>query len=344
MKINSIYYLAFLILLLTGCSQDPSLKSPATDKIKVGVAQVITASGATQLKYSGTVEALQTIPLNFQVTGMIESVKVDAGDPVQKGQLLATLDGSDLRNIYSTALAKYNQAKDAYDRLKQVHEEGTLPEIKWVEMKTNLEQATSSLDLAKNNLDKCKLSAPISGVVGRRNIEPGKISLSLAGAAIELVSIDQVLIRIAVPENEVNKIEKGRKAGISVMAAGGTLFEGKVTSISPVADLISRTYTIKIQVDNPHHLLKPGMVCDVSLSPDSESEVLVIPYQSVSKDQEGNLYVFIVTPDRSKVKKQTVRVGQFRGAGIEITGGLTVGQTIVTSGIEKLSDNSLIEI
>ena len=344
MNINKNFYLVLLIILVAGCSQEPQVKSPANEKVKVKVMKIGTSSAGAQMKYSGTVEAFQTIPLNFQITGIIERVSVDAGDPVRTGQILAVLDNTDLKNIYTTALAKYNQAKDAYDRLKRVYEEGTLPEIKWVEMKTNLEQATSSLDLAKNNLDKCNLLAPINGVVGRRNIEPGQISLSLASAAIEIVSINQVFIRIPVPENEVNSIGKGTKAVISVAAAGGSLFDGTVTSISPVADLISRTYTIKILVDNPRHLLKPGMVCDVSLSPATESTALIVPYQSVSKDRNGNLFVYLVDPAGLKVNKQPVMVGRCIGSGIEITGGLTTGQTIVISGIEKLSDNCLIEL
>ncbi len=344
MNINRNFYLVLLIILVAGCSQEPQVKSPANEKVKVQVMKIGTSSAGNQMKYSGTVEAFQTIPLNFQITGIIERVSVDAGDPVKKGQILAVLDNTDLKNIYTTASAKYNQAKDAYDRLKRVYEEGSLPEIKWVEMKTNLEQATSSLDLAKNNLDKCNLLAPINGVVGRRNIEPGQISLSLASAAIEIVSINQVFIRIPVPENEVNTIGKGTKATISVAAAGGSLFDGTVTSISPVADLISRTYTIKILVDNPSHLLKPGMVCDVSLSPAAESTALIVPYQSVSKDRNGNLFVYLVDPAGLKVNKQPVKVGRCIGSGIEITGGLTTGQTIVTGGIEKLSDNCLIEL
>lgn len=344
MNINKTFCLALLIILVAGCSNEPKVKSPANEKIKVRVMKIGTTSAGIQLKYSGTVEAFQTIPLNFQITGIIERVSVDAGDQVKKGQILAVLDNTDLKNIYTTVLAKYNQAKDAYDRLKRVHEEGTLPEIKWVEMKTNLEQATSSLELAKSNLEKCNLLAPINGVVGRRNIEPGQISLNLASAAIEIVSIDQVFIRIPVPENEVNTIGKGTKAGISVAAAGGCLFDGTVTSISPVADLISRTYTVKILVDNPRHLLKPGMVCDVSLSPATESTALIVPYQSVSKDRNGNLYVYLVNPAGLQVKKQPVMVGRCIGSGIEITGGLTAGQTIVIGGMEKLSDNCQIEM
>jgi RND family efflux transporter MFP subunit len=337
-------YFSLLIAVAIGCRNGKQQETVPAQKIKVNVARVIAAPGANELTYSGTVEASQTIPLTFQTTGIVENVYVEAGDEVKKGQLLASLDDADMQNIYSTMLSKYNQARDAYDRLKMVHDEGSLPEIKWVEMKTNLEQAKSSLELAKNNLEKCRLVAPVDGMVGRRNIEPGQASLNLVTAPIELVRIEKVMVRIAVPENEINKIEKGNKAAITVTAIEGTRFEGGVANISPVAELMSRTYTVKISVANPRLDLKPGMVCDVSLKSVKGNPVLIVPNGAVSRDSGGNKYVFVVAPDNASVNKQVVTVGRYYVSGIEITGGLTEGQTVVTGGLEKLSDNSSIEM
>ena len=181
---------------------------PVTNPIRVTTSIVKKQKVVTALRYSGTVEAFQSVPLNFQTTGTVQEVLVDAGDIVHKGQLLATLDQTDAKNMYEIALSQFQQAKDAYDRLKSVHEKGSLPEIKWVEMESKLEQAQSSLNLATNNLGKCKLFAPVNGMVGRRNIEPGMSSISIVSAPLELVDIRQVYIKISVPENEVAKIVK----------------------------------------------------------------------------------------------------------------------------------------
>jgi RND family efflux transporter MFP subunit len=336
--------LNLIIILMAGCANEDAMKPSPDHKIKVTTATVGTATGTVQLSYSGTVEASQTIPLNFQTTGTVKEVYVEAGDEVKQGQVLARIDDTDPQNLYKTMLSKFNQAQDAYDRLKTVHDQGSLPDIKWVEMKTNLEQAKASLDLAKNNLEKCSLTAPVSGIVGRRNIEPGQSSITLTSAPIELVRIEKVAVRISVPEKEINKVKKGNRAAISVMAAGGTGLEGLVTNISPVAELLSRTYTVKITVDNPGLKLKPGMVCDVSLNAGEGTAGLVVPYQAVFKGSDGQTYVYLVSPDRSSVKKQPVTVGMLNGDGIGITGGLKEGETVVTCGIDKLSDNALIEI
>ena len=335
---------SLILVLAVACSHEKPKDQAAGNRIKVSVAQATLAPGAHELSYSGTIEAWQTIPLSFQVSGIVEEVYVDVGDEVKQGQLLAVIDDADLRNIYTTTLAKFNQARDAYDRLKKVHEEGSLPDIKWVEMQTNLEQAKASMDLAQNNLDKCRLVAPVSGMVGRRNIEPGQTSISLVSAPIELVRIEKVLVKIAVPENEINKIKKGQQATVTSVAANGMTCQGTVINISPVAEMMSRTYTVKIVVGNPRMDLKPGMVCDVRLDTGEGTKVLVVPYQAVGKDNDGKNFVFEVNPGDMSVKKQIVSVGRYNGSGIEITAGLAEGQTIVTAGIEKLSNNSQIEM
>ena len=336
-------YSAMLATLVMGCGHTETT-TPEKSSIKVITATVTSENGAVSLRYSGTIEASQTIPLTFQTTGTVERIYVEVGDAVKKGQLLATVDKADMQNIYNVTLAKYQQAKDAYDRLKSVHDQGSLTEIKWAEMESNMEQAKASLDLSKNNLDKCSMRAPVDGIVGRRNIEPGQSAFGGAQAAIELVRIETVNVKVSVPENEISKISKGKKVVFTVAALNNKQFEGTVTNVSPVADPIARTYPVKIAVVNSKQELKPGMVCDVMLSMEKKSALLVVPYHAVSKDNEGKTFVFLVTNDSTRVKKQIVTVGSYSGQGIEILNGLTMGQVVVCQGSEKLSDNSLISL
>ena len=335
---------AMLIAVITGCNSTGTDEPRSEQGFKVKTAIVQSLKNDYSLGYSGTVEASQVIPLTFKTAGTVDKIYVEVGDVVKKGQLLASIDESDMQNIYNTMLAKYRQAEDAYNRLKLVYDEGSLPEIKWVEMKSNLEQAKSALDLSKSNLDKCKMLSPVDGVVGRRNIEPGQSSISLTLAPIELVKIETVFVKISVPENEINKINNGQKAGISVPALDGKRYEGTVTNISPVAEMMSRTYTVKITVKNMGHDLKPGMVCEVRMGFETNAKMLVVPKKAVSKDSAGNTYVFVVASDKKTVKKQNIKVGRYHDSGIEITDGLTEGQIIVCEGGEKLSDNSLITL
>ncbi len=334
---------AIALILLAACNPKENRESlPSARPIAVTTVMVKKEKVVTALRYSGTVAAYQSIPLNFQTAGTVQEVLADAGDVVHKGQLIATLDQTDAKNMYEITLSQYQQARDAYDRLKSVHEKGSLPEIKWVEMESKLEQAQSALNLAKNNLDKCNLYAPVNGMVGRRNIEPGMSSISLVSAPMELVDIRQVYVKISVPENEVAKVVKGMKASFSVSALNDREFRGEVANISPVADRISRTYEAKILLPNLDLALKPGMVCDVKMETAMEKEVVLVPYQSVSKDNQNNAFVFLVDVAAKRSRKQIIRTGQYQDAGLEVISGLEPGQIIVNGGREKLSDNSLI--
>ena len=341
---KKVIYTAMIIALMAGCGKAKTTLVNPEKTIKVSTAKVSSAESSYSLRYSGTIEASQIIPLTFQTTGTIEKIYVEVGDIVKKGQLLATTDNSDALNIYNVTLAKYEQAKDAYNRLKSVHDQGSLPEIKWVEMESNMEQAKSSLELSKNNLDKCNMRAPVDGIVDRRNISQGQSALGASLAPIEIVQIETVLVKISVPENEIGKITKGQKATFSVSALEGKQFEGFVANVSPVADVISRTYTVKISVKNLKYELKPGMVCDVILNLNHETVSLVVPYKAVSKDTDGKTFVYVVSADGTRVIKQNVTVGNYRESGIEVLSGLTPGQVVVSAGCEKLTDNSLISL
>lgn len=341
MKTNLILFA--ILILMASCGQKPETTKERIEAIKVKTQAVQTANGLSNLHYSGTVEAAQTIPLTFQSSGTVEQVLVQEGDAVRKGQLLAVVNKADNQSIYNSSLAMYEQAKDGYDRLKQVYDKGSLSEVKWVEMETNLKQAESQLQIARNNLDKCNLYAPTNGIVGKRNVEPGQSSLS-SFSPIELVKIVTVFVKISVPENEIGRIKKGIKASFLIPAIGNKTFEGEVTHIGVVADRFSRTYEAKITVKNTNMEMKPGMVCDVEIHTTAVQELVLVPYNSVTKDTDGKTFVYVVSADRQRVKKQIIEVGNYQTSGIVVLNGLTANQLIVVEGKEKIEDNSTITL
>jgi RND family efflux transporter MFP subunit len=342
---KKVVFLGVLVALLGGCHSKQNEEKVLSEKsVSVIISEVKSERVTVNLRYSGTIEPSLTIPLNFKTAGTVERVLVEAGDAVKKGQLLATIDNSDMQSMYEITMAKYQQAKDAYERLKSVHEQGSLTEIKWVEMEANMEQAKSSLELSKNNLDKCSMRAPVDGIIGRRNIEPGMSSIGITSSPLELVQISIVFVKISVPENEIGKMKKGLNADIVVSALNNKKFSGTITNVSPVADAFARTYEVKITVNNPGLELKPGMVCDVTMDLTTEKELILIPYQAVTRDKDGNQYVFIVDRAQKRVKKQIIETGSYNGDNLEVLSGLTKGQTIVSEGKEKLSDNCLISL
>ena len=340
---KKVFYLVLVCAItgLVGCKKNESiLKDPV---LRVNLANVQETTGEAQLHYSGTVQASQVIPLSFQTVAVVQEVWVNVGDVVRKGQILAVLDKTDAQNMYDIAVAKHKQAKDAYNRLKEVYDKGSLSEVKWVEMQTNLQQAESSVELAKNSLLKCVMTAPVNGVVGSRNIEPGMSSVGNLKAPIEIVKIENVYIKIPVPENEISKIHKNLKASSVVSALDNQIFEGEVSSVGVSADPVSRTYEVKVLVPNENQLLKPGMVCDVTLSVSALKTVLSIPYQTVDKDNNGNTFVYVVDKNKKIARKRTIRIGNYVNDRIEVLSGLRLGESLVAEGRQKLIDGAKID-
>jgi RND family efflux transporter MFP subunit len=341
MKTTRIMLQGAIFLLLTACNQKPETTLSETTPVKVTTTLVKTLNGQQTMSYSGTVIPFQSIPINFQTVGTVQSVKVDEGMSVYKGQILATLDQTDLLNMYKLSETKYNQALDAFNRLKEVYDKGSLVEIKWVEMESNLHQAEAALAISKNNLGKTILTAPENGIIGKRNIEPGMSSIGIS-APFELVKIDQIYVRLSVPENEIAKVKQGSVATFTVPAIGTNLFSGEVTMVGVVADRFARTYEVKVLADNPGLVIKPGMVCDISLNSD-QAPANVVDYRAVTHDVNG-AFVYKVNTSKTAVTKQPVQTGQTTPDGIEIIAGLQPGDEVVCVGLNKISDNSKIEL
>ncbi|QTY27156.1 efflux RND transporter periplasmic adaptor subunit [Flavobacterium sp. CS20] len=331
---------AVVLILMLGCSEKKETTNTNATKAgyKVNIFQVKGDTIGNQLSYNGTVEPKVSTPLSFLLPGVVTSIMVEEGDWVKKGQILAQIDNSSPLNTYNGTLATLNQAKDAYARLKSVYDKGSLPEIQMQDAISKLDQAKSVNLVALRNLENCTLRAPSSGFIGTRNVEVG--SASIPGTPIfNLVSLNEVYVRISVPENEINSIKKNQKASVIIPALGSKVFMGNIEKVSVIANRLSKTYEVKILISNKDLLIKSGMACDVNINLMPSEGKLTIPYRAVIKDENGKNYVFKVNPESKKVSKQLVELGSFENNQIEVVSGLLKGDIIVTEGQHKLTDN-----
>ena len=131
--------------------------------------EVSASTSANVRNYVGTIEESQAISLSFSGMVTVEQAFVTEGQRVAKGQLLARLNTATAQNAYSVAQAQLAQAQDAYDRLSKVHDNGSLPDIKFKEVEAGLQQAKSLAAISKKSLDDCNLYAPRSGVIAQCN-------------------------------------------------------------------------------------------------------------------------------------------------------------------------------
>lgn len=337
MNIRNALMLMAATSLLCGCSEKTE-KGNSVNVVKVKTMTMVPVHGAGSQGYSGTIEEQSGSALSFASIGMLKSVGVSEGQMVKAGQLIATIDETSVRSAYDAALAAKEQALDAQQRMKMLHDAGSLPEIKWIEVETQVRQALSAEKMAKKALTDTRLYAPFSGYVARKQAEAGQ-SVAPGVPIVQLVRIDQVKVKISVPEDEIAQISKGQTLWVRVAALGNRQYEARVTEKGVTADALSRSYEVKAVIANPRHELLPGMIAEVetSTSPSQRgSGGYTLPAEIVQIDADNRPFVWRTIG--GKAEKAYITIGENVGDQITITGGLEPGDKVICEGQQKVSN------
>jgi RND family efflux transporter MFP subunit len=311
--------------------------------ILVDVICVNQSYSSEYLHYVGEIQESKSSQLSFQLPGGISKINIKENQYVEQGEELILIDDAIYENNYLAASANYQQALDAYSRINVLYENKSIPEIKWIEAKTSLLQAESIKNTAAKNLENCRLIAPFSGIVNDLNAEIG-MNVMPSVPILKLIATDDVKIKISVPEHEINRIQRGFPALIEVPALGenGSL-SGEVSEVGFVANKLSHSYDVKLQLDYGDSAIKPGMICNTKIYLKGDSlKKIIIPSYSIYKDSNGNKYVWIIK--KHIVYKKIIQVGSFYQNGIIVNGGLFEGDSIVTNGGHKISEGLKIRI
>ena len=327
-----------VMLLGSSCQQQgakSSMKAPTRVKTQV-VSPSMVDNAQT---YVGMVEESEAIAVSFTGMGVVKRVLVREGQTVGKGQLLAEMDDTQARNLLSGAQAQMTQANDALARYKMLHDNGSLPEVQWVEIQSKVAQAQSQLEVAKKNLADCRLIAPVGGVIGKKLIGAGETALP-SQAVVSILDISSVKVKVAVPEAEIGGINAHTPTNIFVEAINGS-YQGGLIEKGVQADALTHTYDIRINVSNGHRKLLPGMVANVRFAAEGFQAVgsKMIPVTTVQKKTDGSKFVWTVAKD-STAHRTTVMTGQTQGNYICIINGLNIGDRVVTEGYQKLSEGT----
>lgn len=333
---KTIYFLSALLsgCLLTGCKGNNN-QNTGDKTVKVKVMQLSSSSVNESLQFSGTVEEENGTVLSFPVMGTLQSLHIHLGDHVTKGQLIATLDPTSMQSSYDAAKSSLEQAEDAYRRMKELHDKGSLPEIKWVEVQSQLKQAQSMEEIASKNLKDCKLYAPFNGYISEKSVEIGENMMPGMGVA-KLVTTGLLKVKISVPETEIAHISNHQQAQIVVSALGGKSFSGTVIEKGVVANPLSRSYEVKIRVNDVEKELMPGMVADVYLE-EEENTLCVIPTNIVQLDEHNNTFVWIAKD--GKAEKRVITCGEFTSNGVQVLSGIKSGEQLIVEGQHKISSD-----
>lgn len=325
-------------LALAGC-QVKEEKTGGPSPVRVKVMKVALSEQKTSGRFSGTVEEAAGTPLSFSVMGTVNAVSFRLGDRVEKGQLLASLDATSVRSSYDAAKAALVQAEDAYRRMKELHGKGSLPEIKWVEVQSKLQQARSMEEMARKNLKDYKLYAPFSGVIADKSVEVGQNVIP--GMAVgKLLGVSRLKVKISMPESEIASVSLHQKAEIVVPALGSRRFSGMVSEKGIMADPFSRSYEVKIDVADAGGDLMPGMVTEVRLAGADGGTAVIVPARIVQLDEKNRSFVWI--DNNGVAEKRVISCGDFAGDGVVITSGLKVEDRIIVEGQQKVCNGTKI--
>ena len=335
------WLVAFIIscMMLTGCTE--KAKKPEKKIMKVETISVGNTNLGGTKDYVGTIEEKMGSTLSFEIAGNITSIRVEEGDRVNKGQLLATINPTTVKEAHRATLTTLKQAQDAYRRFLPLHQSGTISDMKWVEIESKLEQAKAAESIARQQLSHSTLTAPFTGVIAAKNVDLGTYVLP-GQPVLKLANVAQVNAKVSVPEAEISHLHVGDKVKLTVAALSGAIFWGTISEKGIDANPISHTYDVKVGITNPQGRLLPGMVCNAQVQGSATTPFyLIVPPQSVELDVDNSRFVWTVV--NGKAHQQPVTTGDFEGDGIVILSGLKAGDQVIINGQQKVSEGMKVD-
>lgn len=328
-----------MALVLVGCHRTSKFESLRDQPLPAEIEVVSEGTGVVTNVYVGEILAKADIPLVFPLGGQLTSIQVKSGQHVREGQVIATVDNTQAKAMLESAEAMLGQAEDAWRRLKPVHENGGLSDVKWVEMETNLSKARSMVLSSRKRYDDCTLRASQAGVANLYDIEVGQ-HLNVGQPIGSLLDMTGKRASFTVPESEIGHLIHGDKLTVSLPALDLT-FDATLDEKALVATRLAHTYKVTVILDPKANtdILLPGMVCRV-VTNSKEHQGYIISSGCVQTQQSGNT-VWVVRNGR--VERVPIVIGAFVENGVLVTEGLHAGDTVVSKGYQKMYKGARIQ-
>lgn len=322
-----------LVLMAVSCGDRGNRKAVVKELANVGVMTVEPMSSQYYNVYVGEINASGSAVISSNHAGSLDAINVEQGREVKSGDVLAEVTSKHAIASYEISHATLKQAEDGYERVKKVHQSGTVADVKMVEIETQLAKARAAAKSSEQSLEECKIKAPFNGTVSEVLVEKG-VQVAPGTPILKLVDLSTLEITIPVPETEIGKIKIGQKALIDVPALNMTGIKAHVDLKGVTAAFPSHTYKCTLVLDEKQTMLFPGMVCKVRLSEVSDALRIRIPASAVEMDSNGR-FVWIVKD--GVVGRSYVTVGGYQEQGVVITSGLEPGDKVIVKGAAKVS-------
>lgn len=315
------------------------------------------------LTYSGDVAGEVEVKVFSTIPDRIISLRVEEGQEIVEGELIAIIRAGVLGQGVQQALGGLASAKaqvaglrDTLNRQQRLVSSGVVTQAQLDGTRFQLQaaeaqaaQLEATVGSARTRRSDTNVRAPISGVVGQVFVEEG----DMAAPQIPLCTIvrmERVEILFNVPERELGLVRSGMDAEVRIASIPEKVFRAPVSQISPVVDRMSRTATLRIMLDNPGHIIRPGSLADVRLEVERHENSIVVPQYSLvlderrGADDEAIFRAYVLNNDGNTVSERRVRVGIYQGNDVEVIEGLDEGERLVVQGQHLLREGSSVTV
>lgn len=300
---------------------------------------------------------------------LVDRIKtMEEGGSVEKGQIIAVVDHESIEAQVNQAKAALitaeaqrtqaqvtlSQTEKDLERLRNLYAEGATSKQSLDKIEADykglvaqhelaqarVDQSQAGLNQALIQLSDCFITAPISGVIAQKFLEEGDMAM-VTRPIFSIMDVDTVKVKADLAERYLSQVDNGTEGALDVDAYPDRVFQGQVTNVSPILNVINRTAELEITIPNPDHLLKPGMFARIALTLARKENVPIIPEAAVIREATGQ-HVFVV--ENGVARRRNVTLGLEEGPQVEITDGLRPGEMLVTAGHQKIFQNQKVQI
>lgn len=342
MKLFKYFTLIILTIVFLGsCGKKQSNnQNQAKEAIPVEVTVVKKTSIDREIELVGNLLAWREANLGAQTTARVRKIYVDAGSRVNEGDLLFEMDDTQL----AQAKIQYQVAKDNYDRLKPLYENGSISQSQFDQVKAAYETAEKTYQLLLTNT---QFRAPFRGVVTAKRLNDGEVFLLAPGGAgaptiVSMMQINPLKLILNVSENNLKDVKLNQAVEIKSDIFPNEVYKGNISRINPAVNPASRTFEVEVRIPNPNEKLKPGMYVRAKILL-GKSEGIIVNRSAALKQLGSTAYYGFVVKD-NVAKRVELTLGKEFDSQVEITNGLNEGEYLVTRGQGLLKDGSKVEI
>ncbi|MEW6050603.1 MAG: efflux RND transporter periplasmic adaptor subunit [Candidatus Zixiibacteriota bacterium] len=323
--------------IVDGCSNNQAAGGFTPPPMPVEAVKVEAGTVTDRFEAVGTIEAHDAITVVSEIDALVRDLPFREGAPIQKGELIAQLDDSQLQAELSRAEAVRDQKKVTYDRIKSLADSGAVAAQEFDNAAAAFKVAEAELAMIQARLQKTRITAPFNGVIGARRVSPG--AFVRAGTAItDLARLDELKVTFTAPERYYPELKRGASVTVSTTAYPDFELNGTIEVIEPVVDEATRSARIIAHVRNPELKFRPGMSANVAAVLSKRDNAVLIPDEAVFAEGNQNL-VFVIKPD-STVTRTAITLGSRQPETVEVLSGLEPGMTVVRAGHQKLFEGA----